>query len=58
MVEKGITKTEIASALGIDAATLYRKLNGISDFKRQEIEIIRSRLGLTVNEAEAIFFAD
>lgn len=57
MIEKGISKTEMASALGVDAATLYRKLNGASDFKRQEIEIIRNRLKLTVNEAEAIFFA-
>ena len=57
MVEKGISKNEIASALGVDCATLYRKISGASDFKRQEIEIIRSRLQLTVDEAEAIFFA-
>jgi transcriptional regulator with XRE-family HTH domain len=58
MTEKGISKTDIASALGVDSATLYRKLNGDSEFKRSEIEILRNRLNLTVNEAEAIFFAD
>lgn len=58
MTEKGISKSEIASALGVDGATFYRKINGYSEFKRTEIEIIRNRLSLTVNEAEAIFFAD
>ena len=57
MVEKGISKNDIASAMGIDNATLYRKLNGDSDFKRQEIEVVKSFLGLSIEEAEAIFFA-
>lgn len=58
MTEKGISKNDLASAIGVDGATLYRKLNGDSDFKRTEIEIIRNRLALTINEAEAIFFAE
>lgn len=57
MVEKGISKNEMASAIGVDNATLYRKLTGESDFKRQEIEVVRNFLGLSVDEAEAIFFA-
>lgn len=57
MVENGKTRNELASALGVDNATLFRKLNGSSDFKRQEIETVRNFLNLSVDEAEAIFFA-
>jgi len=57
MAENGKTRNDLAAALGIDNATLFRKLNGSSDFKRNEIETARNFLNLSVNEAEAIFFA-
>jgi predicted transcriptional regulator len=55
LFELGISKTELAKKLGISTVTLYRKMSGESDFFRNEIQIIRSLIG--VDRAEAIFFA-
>lgn len=49
---------DVASAIGINEATLYRKVNGTSDFTRNEIQIIKQFLDLTSDEVESIFFAD
>lgn len=37
LIEKSKTKTQWAEYLGISKSTLYRKLNGESDFYREEI---------------------
>lgn len=58
LVEKGKSNDDAASALGIDASTFSKKMNGTSDFKRSEIQILRSFLKLSVEESESIFFAD
>ena len=58
MVEKDKSNEEVSAALGIDSSTFSKKLNGISEFKRTEIQIIRSFLNLSVEESESIFFAD
>ena len=42
----------------MNASTLYRKMNGISDFTRKEIQEIRDELGLDANTVDQIFFAD
>ena len=57
MVEKGVSNEDVATAIGIDSSTFSKKLNGASDFKRAEIQIIRSFLHLSVEESESIFFA-
>lgn len=38
LVLKGITKLEVANALGIKESTLYRKIKRNGDFTRAEIE--------------------
>lgn len=48
----------IANKLGINATTLYRKINGESDFTRGEVQLLRMILGLTTDEADRIFFAE
>ena len=58
LVEKGKSNDDAAAALGIDTSTFSKKLNGISDFKRTEIELLRNFLKLSVKESEAIFFAN
>lgn len=58
VASEGLTLADIARALGISPATLYRKAEGISDFSRNEMEIIRLRLNLTFDEIEDIFFAE
>lgn len=57
IVEKGKSRSDLASVLGIDISTLSKKLNGTAEWKRSEMQIIRSFLALTIEESEAIFFA-
>lgn len=57
IVESGLNHEKLSNLLGLNAVTLYRKMNGLSDFTRSEIQIIRSSLGLSADEAEQIFFA-
>lgn len=47
----------LATYLGINVATLYRKMNGKSDFTRNEILLIMAFLCLSNDEVFAIFFA-
>jgi len=56
VMRKGSTLGRVATELGINPATLSRKLSGESDFSRCEIQKIREYLGLNLAEAEEIFF--
>lgn len=49
---------DIAAVIGVNQATLHRKMNGTSDFTRNEIQLIRYALGLTDEEMTNIFFAE
>lgn len=53
----GMTQEAFASELGINQSTLFRKMTGESDFTRAEIQTAKSVLGLSMEEADAIFFA-
>lgn len=57
MARKEVSSTELAKELGIDPATLSRKISGQSDFYRSEIEKICKFLSLTPEETLLIFFA-
>ena len=57
VIEAGHTMSELADYLGINAATLYRKIDGQSEFKRIEIQLIRQFLGLSSDDVDRIFFA-
>lgn len=57
MSEKRFKMQDLASFLGVNLSTLYRKLNGLSDFTRIEIQNISSYLSLTREEIFEIFFA-
>lgn len=50
-----MTVASLAEALGINRATLYRKVAGDSDFTRKEIQKCREIFG--VEACNAIFFA-
>lgn len=55
VVLKGLTLRAVAAEIGVDTATLYRKMNGDSDFYRAEIQKLCQLLD--VKNPEAIFFA-
>lgn len=52
----GLSKKEIADELDIDETTLYRKINGISDFYREEISVLCKLL--KIKNPKPIFFKD
>lgn len=58
VVEAGLTLEETAKKIGINPSTLDRKMSGISDFNRTEIQSLRKILGLSASECDDIFFAE
>jgi transcriptional regulator with XRE-family HTH domain len=56
-IENGIKLDDLADKIGINPATLYRKMAGKSEFSRDEIVKIRDVLNLSASELEAIFFS-
>lgn len=59
MTEKRINVETMAKMLGVDRATLYRKLNSAGEnFTIREANQIVQILGLTRDEADRIFFAE
>ena len=55
MLRKGVKRTELAKALGIDVSTLYRKLENDGDFDRSQISAIMDYLD--IDDPNPIFFA-
>lgn len=55
LVLKGITKQEVADALGIKESTLYRKIKRGGDFTRAEIQELIALLGF--DDPMNVFFA-
>ena len=55
VLKSGKSMQEIASMLGINQATLYRKINGTSDFLRSEIQRLNDYLDIA--DPDDIFFA-
>lgn len=53
---KNLNKT--AGFMGINETTLHRKMNGVSDFTREEIQALKSFLSLSDQEAMQVFFAE
>lgn len=56
IVLRGMTVSEVAEKLGIDSATLYRKMSGKSDFFRGEIQKLCEIL--EIEDPASIFFAE
>ena len=55
-VRKNVTLANLATKIGVNEATLHRKIKGDSDFSRNELQIIRSVLGLNNKKFLDIFF--
>ena len=54
VVLAGMTMRQVAAELGIDEATLYRKMSGKSDFYRKEIQQLCNLL--EIEDPTAVFF--
>lgn len=54
IVLTGKTMTEVAEALDINVVTLYRKMNGVSDFYRRELLILCDILD--IEDPKEVFF--
>lgn len=58
LVEKGLSVVQLAERMGINKATMYRKLeNGGLGLSVKDANLIVEILGLTLQEAMEIFFA-
>lgn len=57
VANKNLTLAEVAAKLGMNPATLSKKLNGTTDFTRQEIQMFKDIIGLSEAEMLSIFFA-
>lgn len=58
IVEHGMSISEFALKIGVDRATLYRRLGSDGrDFTIEEADLIVKELELSCSEASAIFFS-
>lgn len=58
ITDKNSTPNKLANDIGIDRATLYRKLKKSESFNIGEVEKIKASLKLTKEETVDIFFND
>lgn len=56
IVEMGSSIREVAAIMGCNEGTLYRKMDGKSDFTRNEIQLFRQAFNLGADDIERIFF--
>lgn len=55
-VRNGLTLENLAAKIGVNPATLHRKLNGETEFRRNELQIIKLTLKLNDKKFLYIFF--
>lgn len=58
IVEKGLSVSELATLIGVDKTTFYRKLNSDGkNFTIKEVDLIAEKLTLNKDDVNAIFFS-
>lgn len=58
IVEKGMTVEQLATKMGVNRSTIYRKINSEGEtFTIKDANLICDILGLSGEEAAAIFFS-
>lgn len=57
IVESEMTVSDLADKIGINRASLYRKLDNSDSFTLREADAIASALSLSREDAVAIFFS-
>lgn len=56
IVERNTTQEELATKIGIDKSTFYRKMKHDGNFSIKEVNLIVATLNLSKDEAMAIFW--
>lgn len=57
IVERNTTQEELATTIGIDKSTFYRKMKQNGNFSIKEVNLIVSALNLSKDEAMSNFFS-
>ena len=57
MGKHGDNQETLANAINMSQSALSERINGKIDFRKKEIEAIRTRYELTAEDLQAIFFA-
>lgn len=55
---KNLTLSDLAVKMGMNPATLSKKLNGTTDFSRHEIQLFKDIVGLTESEMLSVFLLE
>lgn len=58
MSVNGDNQTTLADALGMQQSALSARMNGKTDFRKNEMEAIRKRYKLDAEKMQEIFFAN
>ena len=58
IVKNGDTQEKLAEAMGLQTSGLNMRINGHTEFRRNEINFIKNRYGLTSDEIDSIFFTE
>lgn len=53
-----LSLADVAGRMGVNEATLYRKMKGKSDFTRAEIQNLKNILDMSNDESLKVFFAE
>ena len=58
ITKSGFKKYSIAEKIGIDRATLTKKINNVTEFKASEIAMLSEILDLSAVEKDSIFYME
>lgn len=56
MLRNKVNRTQLAEKLNITKSALSKKINGVSEFSRKDIRIVKEVLKLTPQRVDEIFF--
>ena len=57
MMNYGDKQADLARALNLPQSALSARMNGKTDFRKDEIDTIRRRYNLSAEDLQAVFFA-